>query len=94
MQKVKNWFIRNFGLRGSFFWALAQMERGAFVMRANALAPIGLFNSLNPLGISKPFILHKGSSMWDYPAFSIADLKATDWIICPTTDGHLPNPDN
>ena len=100
MQKVKNWFIRTFGLRGSFQWALRQMKKGEVVMRANArysyLYRATQSESLNGLTINVQKNWNGGlSEQRSFPAIlTIEDYEATDWIVIPNADAKPPNPDN
>ena len=89
MQKVKNWFIRTFGLRGSFQWALKQMKKGETVMMANAPAPVIIFRARESEALNgQMLIMWKMNNHWNGAGFAIEELEATDWIIVtnpPTT---------
>lgn len=84
---MTSWFIQKFGLKGSFQWALRQMEKGETVMRPQTKRPFVIFRANPSHALNGEMRIMWSASdgsfanRWNSAGFSVEELEATDWRL-------------
>jgi len=88
---MSKWFIRFFGLKGSWRWACRQMDKGHMVYRAsdycgepgNAREPVKYrLDGENQRRIQWMFLLRLSNDYeWENANIFLSDFECTDWAV-------------
>ena len=82
MKAIKNWVVRNLGLRGSWKWACKQMQHGKIVRPSSATGAVCYKLDNEGQGrILWAFKRKPEHADFENAYIFLKDFEATDWVM-------------